>query len=248
VSVEAMEPLLARAHLAPMEGRRQAFVIEPADALAPEGVARYLKTLEEPPLSSTFLLVTSRPDRLPEAVRSRCQRVRLEAPSEEEVAARLATEGVEPERARRIARLCGASHARAARVAAGGIDEVARALVLAALDPAPATATSAEAALETLRRAAGASGPRDDAGAAEAPSPPGEALREALEDLFHVLQAAGRDGAAGRGGLLEGVPPGAAAQALSEWARIAPFVRRNVTPAAMVLEGAAVLRRAVRRA
>jgi DNA polymerase-3 subunit delta' len=246
ISVEAMEPLLARAHLAPLEGTRQAFVIEPADALAPEGVARYLKTLEEPPLSSTFLLVTARPDRLPDAVRSRCQRVRFAAPSEEAIAARLASDGVDPERARRIARTGGASHARSARIARAGTDEVALALVRAALDPAPAAATSAEAALETLRRGTSAAPPRADAGAeGETPVPAGEAVREALEDLFQVLQALARDRAAGLpGGLPASVDPDAASRALSDWARLSTFVRRNVTPAALVIEATAVLRRA----
>jgi DNA polymerase-3 subunit delta' len=36
-----------------------------------------LKTLEEPPAASTFVLVTSRPDLLLPTVRSRCQRVRF---------------------------------------------------------------------------------------------------------------------------------------------------------------------------
>jgi hypothetical protein len=245
ISVEAMEPLLARAHLAPLEGARQAFVVEPADALAPEGVARYLKTLEEPPLSSTFLLVTARPDRLPDAVVSRCQRVRLDAPGEAEVARALEAEGVPAERARAIARVAGASTARAARIAAAGIDEVASSLVAAALGRAPSCGSAGEAAVERLRRRA-APGARADEGASDAPpAPAGETLREALDDLFHVLQSLARDRVAGRpAGPLDAVPQDVAAEALAEWSRIAPFVRRNVTPAMLAIEAAACLRRA----
>jgi DNA polymerase-3 subunit delta' len=44
-----------------------------------EGSAQnaFLKTLEEPPAASTFVLVTSRPDVLLPTVRSRCQRLRF---------------------------------------------------------------------------------------------------------------------------------------------------------------------------
>ena len=55
ISVEALAELLERAHGSPLEGDRQVFVIDPADALAPEAVAMYLKSLEEPPATTTFV-------------------------------------------------------------------------------------------------------------------------------------------------------------------------------------------------
>ena len=52
-------------------------IIDDADALLPEAQNALLKTLEEPPPASVFILVTSRPDVLLPTVRSRCQRLRF---------------------------------------------------------------------------------------------------------------------------------------------------------------------------
>ena len=43
----------------------------------PEAQNALLKTLEEPPPASVFVLITSRPDVLLPTVRSRCQRLRF---------------------------------------------------------------------------------------------------------------------------------------------------------------------------
>lgn len=61
----------------PYEGRRQVFIIDPADALSEEASDAFLKTLEEPPESVVFVLVTSRPGLLSETVRSRCRLMAL---------------------------------------------------------------------------------------------------------------------------------------------------------------------------
>ena len=52
-------------------------IVDTADALLPEAQNALLKTLEEPPSASVFVLVTSRPDVLLPTVRSRCQRLRF---------------------------------------------------------------------------------------------------------------------------------------------------------------------------
>ena len=50
ISVAALTAVLERgARQRPIAGRRQVFLIDPAEAMEPEGVARYLKALEEPP-------------------------------------------------------------------------------------------------------------------------------------------------------------------------------------------------------
>ena len=60
-----------------------------ADALLPEAQNALLKTLEEPPPASTFILVTSRPDLLLPTVRSRCQQMRFGRLAPADVAAAL---------------------------------------------------------------------------------------------------------------------------------------------------------------
>src|SRR5437773_1040335 len=66
-----------RAAYRPFEGRRRAVIIDDADALVPAAQNALLKTLEEPPPSSVFMLITARPDTLLSTVRSRCPRLRF---------------------------------------------------------------------------------------------------------------------------------------------------------------------------
>lgn len=248
ISVEALSTLLERAHTSPLEGRRQVFVVDPAEAMAPEAVARYLKTLEEPPATTTFVLVTTRPDRLPDAVQSRCQRLRFPEPSVATVAARLVAAGVDPARATRVAAWANGSTARAQRLATLEADDVVDALCGAALARLPGAATASEAALAALRaRAGGLAGADEEAredGDVAPEGAPGERVRQALEDVFHALMTLLRDRIAGRdAGPLAALPDGRAEAAIERIARLAGYVRRNVNPAALMLDATLALRR-----
>lgn len=59
----------------PREGRQRFFLLDGADRLREEAANSLLKTLEEPPTTSTIILLTSRPDALLPTIRSRSQRV-----------------------------------------------------------------------------------------------------------------------------------------------------------------------------
>ena len=99
------EPVIAAASKTPFEASRRVFVIERADELGDEAANRMLKTLEEPAPFVHIILLT---DRLPEilpTIRSRCQAVRFEAPSEEQAAAEVEAMGVSSETARACVRL-----------------------------------------------------------------------------------------------------------------------------------------------
>jgi DNA polymerase III gamma/tau subunit len=79
---ERVRELLGTLGFRPHEGRARVIVFDPAHALAPvperaEAANVLLKTLEEPPADTHFILVTAEPKRLPITVRSRCQRVRF---------------------------------------------------------------------------------------------------------------------------------------------------------------------------
>jgi hypothetical protein len=68
------------AQIVPIENVRNqviARIIEEATALAPPAANSLLKTLEEPPQRTLFVLCTTAPDQLLPTIRSRCQRVRF---------------------------------------------------------------------------------------------------------------------------------------------------------------------------
>ena len=85
IKIEQVRDVIDRAEYRPFEGRRRVVVIDEADALMPAAQNALLKTLEEPPSASIFVLVSSIPDALLPTVRSRCSRLRVAALSPAEV-------------------------------------------------------------------------------------------------------------------------------------------------------------------
>ena len=89
--------VIARIGLPPHEADVRVFVVEEATAMAPPAANALLKTLEEPPSRTLFVLCTSAPEQLLPTIRSRCQRVRFGAGA--------AAPDTDPLRAERIAKL-----------------------------------------------------------------------------------------------------------------------------------------------
>ena len=87
IKVDQVREVIERTAYRPFEGRRRIVIIDEADAMLSEAQNALLKTLEEPPSASMFVLVTSRPDELLPTVRSRCQRLRFGRLSPGEIAA-----------------------------------------------------------------------------------------------------------------------------------------------------------------
>ena len=85
IKIEQVRDVIDRADYRPFEGRRRVVIIDEADALMPAAQNALLKTLEEPPSASMFVLVSSIPDALLPTVRSRCSRLRFAALSTSEV-------------------------------------------------------------------------------------------------------------------------------------------------------------------
>ena len=78
ISVEAIrERLIAPMDMTSFQGGWKAGVLFGADRLRPEAANAFLKTLEEPPPKTLFLLLTERPEQLLPTIISRCQRVDL---------------------------------------------------------------------------------------------------------------------------------------------------------------------------
>jgi DNA polymerase-3 subunit delta' len=99
------EPVIAAASKTPFEASRRVFVIERVDELGDEAANRMLKTLEEPASFVHLILLTDRLAEVLPTIRSRCQLVRFDAPSSEEVAGALRDEGVTEATALAYARL-----------------------------------------------------------------------------------------------------------------------------------------------
>jgi DNA polymerase-3 subunit delta' len=78
IGVEQIRRLvLSRVGFAPHEGRALVFIVREAEELTQQAANALLKTLEEPPLRTHFVLLTSRPRRLLDTVRSRTLSVRF---------------------------------------------------------------------------------------------------------------------------------------------------------------------------
>jgi DNA polymerase-3 subunit delta' len=77
IKVDQVREAIDRANYRPFEARRRVVIVDEADALMPAAQNALLKTLEEPPSASIFLLVSSLPDALLGTVRSRCPRLRF---------------------------------------------------------------------------------------------------------------------------------------------------------------------------
>jgi DNA polymerase-3 subunit delta' len=91
IKVDQVREAIERAGYRPFEGRRRMVIVDTADAMMPEAQNALLKTLEEPPASSLFVLVTARVDMLLVTVRSRCQQLRFGRLAPADVAAVLTT-------------------------------------------------------------------------------------------------------------------------------------------------------------
>jgi DNA polymerase-3 subunit delta' len=90
ITVEEIRDLLASASLAAVEARRRVYIVCGAESMDPAVANRLLKTLEEPPPDTTFILTTSRPAQVLPTLISRCQQITLHPLPPEAMAAQLA--------------------------------------------------------------------------------------------------------------------------------------------------------------
>ena len=85
IKVDHVRDVIDRAGFRPFEGRRRVVIVDEADVMLAGAQNALLKTLEEPPPSSVFILVTTRPDMLLPTVRSRCPQLRFHASGNEDI-------------------------------------------------------------------------------------------------------------------------------------------------------------------
>jgi DNA polymerase-3 subunit delta' len=140
IKIDQIRDVVDAAAYRPFEGRRRVVIVDEAEAMMPPAQSALLKTLEEPPAATVFLLVSSMPDALLPTVRSRCPRLRF---------ARLTAADV----AHVLVRDHGYTAADAHAAAAEADGSVGRALAAGAVDLTSARET-ARALLEHVARVA----------------------------------------------------------------------------------------------
>lgn len=89
IAIDQIREMQHRLTTRPTLGSRRAIVISPADDLEKNAANALLKSLEEPPQGTFFLLVAHRPGRLLPTIRSRCRVLRFAEASEAEIAGML---------------------------------------------------------------------------------------------------------------------------------------------------------------
>ncbi len=72
--IDEIRDLREKIAFRPNQARYKVYIIDEVHMLTKEAFNALLKTLEEPPEHAIFVLATTEPDRVPETVRSRCQR------------------------------------------------------------------------------------------------------------------------------------------------------------------------------
>lgn len=89
IKIDVVREMLGRTSYRPFEGKRRLVLIREADTLELAAQNSLLKSLEEPPPGTIFILTTAVPGALLPTVRSRCMRLRFGRLTSSEVAAAL---------------------------------------------------------------------------------------------------------------------------------------------------------------
>jgi DNA polymerase-3 subunit delta' len=113
IKIESIRRISSNFAFRAFEGGNRLAVILTADRMTPEAQNALLKTLEEPPSDSTFILVTANPAQLLPTIVSRCQPVAFGPLSESEVIAVLRQRLGFTEDTETVARYSGGSPGRA---------------------------------------------------------------------------------------------------------------------------------------
>ncbi|KRE93771.1 DNA polymerase III subunit delta' [Frateuria sp. Soil773] len=95
IVVDQVRELSARLAMASQFGGWQVVAIDPADAMNAAAANALLKTLEEPAPQTLLILLADAPWRLPQTIRSRCQRIEFQLPARDEALAWLESAGME---------------------------------------------------------------------------------------------------------------------------------------------------------
>lgn len=113
ISVDEIRELITSLSSAAYEGGFRTVIIESAGAMTTQAQNSLLKTLEEPPPGTAFLLTAVSASQLLPTIRSRCAVVQVPPFSQAEVETLLTDRGIAPERAAELSAMSGGSLGRA---------------------------------------------------------------------------------------------------------------------------------------
>jgi DNA polymerase-3 subunit delta' len=152
--IEVMRELCHGFALKPARGRGKVAVLDDADDLNEEAANCFLKTLEEPPPRSVFILIGTSPERQLTTIVSRCQVVRFAPLPEPVVKDILRRQGVEDgQMVSRLVRLAPGSPGQAMALAEPELWDFRKVLVEGLLQPRPDTAALAKRWMEFVEEA-----------------------------------------------------------------------------------------------
>lgn len=101
--IAAIRLLIEEVGMPPFESPCKIFIIHDAEKMLPSSSNALLKTLEEPPSDTHFILLSSNPDHLLPTILSRCHRLPFFPIPEEEISQFLIAHGKTPEEAATLA-------------------------------------------------------------------------------------------------------------------------------------------------
>lgn len=94
IVIEQVRELFDFIYVTSHRGGRKVILVSPAEALYPNAANALLKSLEEPPPLTHFILISHRPHRLPRTIISRCRQLSLQQPDRATALAWLREQGV----------------------------------------------------------------------------------------------------------------------------------------------------------
>ena len=111
IKINSIRDIRRESSLSTLDQRRRVYVISHADDMGNEAANMLLKTLEEPPAQSMFILTSAHRDQLLPTILSRCQHVRFDPLTEPDIRnVLIERNGVDETQARLVARLAGGSY------------------------------------------------------------------------------------------------------------------------------------------